>query len=325
MVFSVLGMHARLLEIRQSVIETLPVSLLDRRLEILPKEQINAIHSEYIQNIALMVLAILTVVCGGLYFVVHHWFLKPIHNILDANTKIKNGDMELIDEDNIPNDELGILIQSRNEMLETLNNLYHNEGLETLCKAVDAKDRYTIGHSRRVGKIGQLLGRRMDLKYQDCQNLNHAGTLHDIGKIGVPDKILKKNGKLTSEEFDEVKDHPTVGVQMIRFSTTPDQVLEGIEFHHEQYDGSGYPSGLSGDQIPLYGRILAVADAMDAMLSSRSYRPARDLEEAIKELDHYKGSQFDPDIAEIGMTLFKESYDEGQDFLQTYLPSQTMN
>jgi len=325
MVFSVFGMQARLLEIRQYVVDALPSSLSDLRSNILTQKEINVILQQYIQNIALMVVVILTVVCGGLYFVVYHWFLKPIHNILQANSEIQRGKIALIDGDEIPDNELGILIRSRNRMLETLNTIYNNEALETLCQAVDAKDRYTVGHSRRVGMIGQLLGKHLDFEYQECQKLDHAGTLHDIGKIGVPDQILKKDGKLTDEEFEEIKKHPTIGAQMIRFSTTPDQVLEGIEYHHERFDGTGYPDGLKGEEIPLYGRILGVADAMDAMLSTRSYREAKDLEEAMQELEQYKATQFDADIAEIGITLLKESYAEDQDFLEVYLPSQTVN
>ncbi|MFB6357180.1 MAG: HD-GYP domain-containing protein [bacterium] len=320
LVMSIYGMNSRLLHIRSLVIHTIPPVSTKVKKMILPPSQIEDFLWTYARNITLMVGVILTVVLSGLYFVVRDWFLSPIETVLEFNQKSREGEVEMIPEDRIPDDEMGTLMKSRNNMLDAINSLYSEDALETLCEAVDAKDRYTEGHSRRVGMLGELLGRKLELKHDTCEDLHYSGTLHDIGKIGVPDQILNKEGSLTEEEFQEIEQHPVRGGQIIQFSNISDRVIHGIRYHHERYDGDGYPEELSGDDIPLFGRILAVADAIDAMLSKRTYRNALSLDVVIEELEKNSGKQFDPEVAEIGSNLVKECRDQENDFLEEHLP-----
>lgn len=320
-VLSLQGMTHRLIEIRQMVLETMPPVSNKVEAMVLPDQQVDQLVWEYGRNIALMVGLIVLVVVSGMYFLVRYWFITPIQTAVKSNRASQEGSIEMIPDSVIPEDELGILMRSRNQMLEAIQNLYNQDALETLCNAVDAKDQYTEGHSRRVGQIGAALGRRLDLDPQTCDRIHYAGTLHDIGKIGVPDEILNKPGSLTDEEFEQIMQHPVRGENMIQFSNISSNVKEGIRHHHEQYDGGGYPDGLAGTDIPLFGRVLAVADAMDAMLSNRSYRDALSDDVVRAELEDNAGSQFDPEMARAGVTLLEESMEQNQDFLEEYLPS----
>ena len=139
--------------------------------------------------------------------------------------------------------------------------------------------------------------------------LKKSAILHDIGKIGISDKILQKDGKLSDEEFAEIKRHPVIGaniVQQVQGFTDMDAVIEGIMFHHERYDGRGYPKGISGDTIPLFGRIIAVADAFDAMTSNRPYRRGMAFDKALTIIENGRGSQWDPEFASIFVELMRE-------------------
>lgn len=306
LILSVQGMENRLHTIRSMVLDSIPQESSIDTSEILPNEQIEKIVDIYTRNIIIMVFVIITVVLTGLYFVVNRLFISPLKLLLKKNEETRSGEaISLVKEEKMPRSEMGIIMKSRNEMLNTINTLYNEQALETLREAVDAKDEYTEGHSRRVGKIGMLLGRKMKLSDEKCEELEYAGLLHDVGKIGVDDSILTKDGKLTDEEFEEIKAHPVRGEKIIQFGSISDQVLEGVRHHHEEYDGSGYPDGLESNDIPLYGRILAVADAMDAMLSNRHYRNALEYNEVESELRDNKGTQFDPDIAEIALDIIE--------------------
>ncbi|MFB6344925.1 MAG: HD-GYP domain-containing protein [bacterium] len=318
---SLQGMNARLVSIRNTVLETIPPVTDKVESMILPRKQIESIVWQYGQNIALMVCVIVAVVVSGLYFVVKKWFLDPISTAIEYNESSFDEGIQMIPDKEIPNDELGLLMESRNKMLQAIENIYSEDALESLCNAVDAKDQYTEGHSRRVGQLGYVLGSRMGKDLETCRKIQYAGTLHDIGKIGVPDRILNKEGKLTDEEFEAIKEHPVRGEQIIQFSNISDQVVAGIRHHHESYDGSGYPDGLQGTDIPLYGRILAVADAVDAMLSDRSYRDALPYEVVLEELHENLNNQFDPEIGPIAIELIEESQQQERDFLDDYLPS----
>lgn len=166
--------------------------------------------------------------------------------------------------------------------------------VRALINAVDAKDAYTCGHSDRVALIAQRIARKMNLGTAECERIYMAGLLHDIGKIGIPDDVLCKAGRLTDAEYDVIKQHPEIGYSILRHVKQLEYVLPGVLHHHESYDGTGYPHGLSGESIPLYGRVLAVADAFDAMTSTRSYRRAMDREKAKDILREGSGSQWDP-------------------------------
>ncbi len=319
--FSIQGMTHRLINIREMVVETIPPVSQKVQSMILPDQQINKLVWIYGRNIALMVGSIVMVVVIGMYFVVRYWFISPIQTAVESNRASRQGSIQMIPETAITNDELGVLMQSRNQMLEAIQNLYSQDALETLCRAVDAKDQYTEGHSRRVGQLGAALGRRLGLDESTCERIHYSGTLHDIGKIGVPDEILNKPGKLTDEEFEKIQEHPGRGENIIQFSNISEDVKGGIRHHHEEYDGSGYPDGLAGDDIPLFGRVLAVADAMDAMLSNRSYRDALPIDVVYDELEENIGTQFDPEVARAGIELLDESQKQNQDFLEDFLPS----
>ena len=168
--------------------------------------------------------------------------------------------------------------------------------MRALVNAIDAKDAYTCGHSDRVARIAVRLAEELGLGDQTCQQIYVTGLLHDVGKIGVPDAILCKPGKLSDEEFEVVKRHPVVGYDILKHLAQLDYVLPGVLHHHESVAGTGYPHRLSGDEIPLPARILAVADAYDAMTSSRPYRQAMPFEKAEQILQDGAGRQWDEQV-----------------------------
>ena len=180
------------------------------------------------------------------------------------------------------------------------------ESLGVFSNFVDAKDPYTRGHSERVARYSKKIAEKLGLSERECKQIYYVATLHDIGKCCVPDEILKKPSKLTDEEFDIIKTHTLKGAEMVKnFSSIPN-IHDGILYHHERYDGKGYPSGKKRKDIPLVGRIIAVADAYDAMNSSRVYRDRLSEDEIISELERNSGTQFDPDIVEIFLEILKE-------------------
>lgn len=170
--------------------------------------------------------------------------------------------------------------------------------MRSLIKAVETKDLYTRGHSERVSRASVLIGRRSGMREDRVTTLRYAGTLHDVGKLGVPTRVLQKAGKLTDEEYEAIQQHPARGREITRELEFLGEAIEGIHFHHERIDGRGYPMGLKGEEIPEFARIIAVADAFDSMTTTRSYRGARSIEDAIVELRRCKGSQFDPVMVE---------------------------
>ena len=174
----------------------------------------------------------------------------------------------------------------------------YNATIRTLVQAVETKDAYTRGHSERVARAAVLIGQAVTMSEDRLQALEYAGTLHDVGKLGVPTTVLRKSGKLTKDEFEAIKLHPTRGHDIVRDIRFLDEALAGIYHHHERLDGLGYPSGLKGEDIPEFARVIAVADAFDSMTSTRSYRSARSVEEAIEELLICRGTQFDPQMVD---------------------------
>jgi len=166
--------------------------------------------------------------------------------------------------------------------------------VSALCQAVETKDFYTRGHSDRVSHGSVMIAREIGMHGERVEALRYAGMLHDVGKLGVPTKVLQKTGKLTEEEYAAIQLHPLRGLDIVREIGFLDEALAGIMHHHERIDGRGYPMGLAGDEIPEFARVLAVADAFDSMTSTRSYRGARPVHEAIAELRKWSGTQFDP-------------------------------
>ncbi len=165
--------------------------------------------------------------------------------------------------------------------------------IRSMINAIDAKDSYTCGHSDRVAEFSRLIAKELSLDFEQCEEIYMTGLLHDVGKIGVPDHVLKKPGQLTDSEFEQIKQHPVIGYEILKHLQNLSYVLPGVLHHHEAIDGSGYPHGLKGDQIPLYARILAVADSYDAMTSNRPYRCGMPTEKAEAILRAGIGTQWD--------------------------------
>jgi HD domain len=174
-----------------------------------------------------------------------------------------------------------------------------------LCQAVETKDFYTRGHSDRVSRGSVMIAREIGMRGERVEAIRYAGMLHDVGKLGVPTKVLQKTGKLTEEEYAAIQLHPMRGLDIVREIGFLDEALAGIMHHHERIDGRGYPMGLAGDEIPEFARVLAVADAFDSMTSNRSYRGARPVAEAIAELRKWAGTQFDPAFVDAFVAAIK--------------------
>ncbi len=179
--------------------------------------------------------------------------------------------------------------------------------MQTLATTIEAKDEYTRGHSYRVAEYAALIAKELGWSQDEIINLKHAAHLHDIGKIGIPDSVLNKPTQLTEDEDNLLKKHTIIGAEILKDVTLIPHVAEVTRNHHEHYDGSGYPDGLAGTEIPIYARIIAVADCYDAMNSRRIYRNALSQDEIYEEILKNKGTQFDPEIADIFLTLLTEN------------------
>lgn len=184
------------------------------------------------------------------------------------------------------------------------------ESIETLRYTVEAKDAYTKGHSDRVSEYAVLIGKKLNLPEEDLKKLHLGGLFHDIGKIGVPDSILQKDGKLSDDEYSEIKNHPTIGAHILSTASIFKDILPIVKHHHERYDGKGYPGRLVGEEIPLLARITTIADTYDAMTSRRSYREALPNIVVIEEFNKLKGIQFDPKITDAFLDILENNYEE---------------
>ena len=178
--------------------------------------------------------------------------------------------------------------------------------VHTLADAIDAKDTYTKGHSGRVAEYSREIAKRAGYSIERQEEIYMMGLLHDVGKIGVPDAVINKPGRLTDEEFEKIKAHPGRGAKILQNIEEMPQLAIGARWHHERFDGRGYPDGLSGEDIPEEARIIAVADAYDAMTSNRSYRDIIPQEVVKGELEKGSGTQFDPQFAAIMLEIIKE-------------------
>ena len=178
--------------------------------------------------------------------------------------------------------------------------------IRALVRTIDAKDRYTNGHSIRVADYAVRIAKQLGKSKEEQQIIYYSGLLHDVGKIRVPEDIINKPGKLTPEEFEHIKLHPVTGYQIIKDIYDDKMLALGVKYHHERYDGKGYPNGLSGENIPEIARIIGVADTYDAMASNRSYRKALPQEKVREEIVNGKGTQFDPQIADIMLQMIDE-------------------
>ena len=181
--------------------------------------------------------------------------------------------------------------------------------VSALATAIDAKDTYTNGHSGRVAEYAKEIARRVGWSGKRLENIYMMGLLHDVGKIGIPDAVINKPAKLTDEEYDIIKNHPVLGARILGKIKDMPALTHGARWHHERYDGKGYPDGLSGEDIPEEARIIAVADAYDAMTSHRSYRQPLAQEIVREEIEKGRGTQFDPDFASVMLDMIDEDVD----------------
>lgn len=201
-------------------------------------------------------------------------------------------------------DELKTQLEKKTKQIEmvTLNSIM------SIANTIDAKDKYTSGHSVRVANCAVEIAKKLGWSEAEIQNFRYVALLHDIGKIGVPDSVLNKPSKLTEEEFAIIKKHPVTGGEILKDITMIEHVQEGALFHHERYDGKGYPFGLKGIDIPLCARIVCIADSYDAMTSNRVYRKKLTQDQVIEEFEKGIGTQFDPNLAAIFIGMLKEGF-----------------
>lgn len=196
-------------------------------------------------------------------------------------------------------------IAAQHEKLERIS----MQIVKALSGAVDAKDTYTNGHSLRVAEYSREIARRAGLPQTEQDNIYMMGLLHDVGKIGVPDAIINKPARLTEEEYNVIRNHPVMGARILKNIKDFPGLITGARWHHERYDGDGYPDGIAGEDIPLAARIIAIADAYDAMSSRRSYRDALPQNVVRSEIEKGKGTQFDPEMTMIALAMIDEDTD----------------
>ena len=215
-------------------------------------------------------------------------------------------------------DEIKRINEELSESNERLERAYLDM-VQTLRYTVEAKDTYTRGHSDRVSEYSVLIGEKLGLPEDQIKTLRIGGLFHDIGKIGIPDSILLKPGKLSDDEYSQIKNHPSIGAHILGSAEIFKDIIPIVKHHHERYDGNGYPSRLKGEEIPYIARIAAVADTFDAMTSRRSYRGPIDIEHVKEEIKRCEGTQFDPQIAEVFLDILNNDYDKIKDIQEKYL------
>jgi hypothetical protein len=178
--------------------------------------------------------------------------------------------------------------------------------MRTFIQVIETKDLYTRGHSERVSEGAGMLGRQLKLSSDRQQALEHAGLLHDVGKVGVPTSIIQKPGRLDDSEMDAIRLHPARGVELIGNIPFLEEVKSAVLHHHEKYDGTGYPAGLRGESIPYFARIIGIVDAFDCLTSTRAYRPAQSVEESLAILEQDRYTHFDPQLVNVFVEMISQ-------------------
>jgi len=205
---------------------------------------------------------------------------------------------------------LPLLLARRSFELYTKMRKVYLDTIRALAAAIDAKDPYTKGHSERVAEMSLVLAQELNLSDKDIENIEYTALLHDIGKIGIADNILGKNSSLTNKEFDKIKEHTVMGAKIIEPVDFLKNSYKAIYHHHEKYNGKGYPDGLKSEDIPLSARIIAVADAYDAMGSDRPYRKKLNHNKILRELKEQSGKQFDPEVVKVLISVLEIEREE---------------
>ena len=234
--------------------------------------------------------------------------LKPRETMLGViqvcnkkgNSSYSYEDMDLL---KILGSQIAFVIQNA-ELFNNLEKAYLDT-LSALTNAIDAKDSYTRGHSDRVTELSVRLAKEAKVENSDLEKIRLGGMLHDIGKIGIPENILNKPGRLDDHEFEVIKSHPVMGVSILGGVEFLQNVVPIIKHHHERYGGNGYPDKLKGGDIPFLARIVSIADTYDAMTTNRPYRKALTIEESLKEIERCKGTQFDPELADLFVKMIQ--------------------
>ena len=252
----------------------------------------------------LLPLLIVTAVGIVAIFFLSGFHVRRIESLESAVQAVGSGDL-LVHVDEGSRDEVGRLTRHFNEMVRQIKDgrrereKSFRETISALAAAVEAKDAYTRGHCERVSAISRAIARRMGMEEGQLRDLELAAILHDIGKIGIGEEIIGKNGPLAREEFGDMQRHPEIGARILGAISTLGRVALYVRHHHEHFDGSGYPKGLAGNDIPLPSRILNLVDAYDAMTSNRSYRQAMSPKEAARRIRENSGTQFDPAVVKV--------------------------
>jgi HD-GYP domain-containing protein (c-di-GMP phosphodiesterase class II) len=266
----------------------------------------------------------ISLIAGILTLIVGFFFAKkltqPVQALAEAAHRISSGDFSQRIEIRSKT-ELGDLGSSFNLMTDQVERFIQdlqrsaNENRElflgtvkSLAAAIDGKDPYTRGHSERVSRVSVAIAQRLGLSDDECEKIRVSALLHDVGKIGIDDKILKKPSALTDDEYEIMKQHPQKGYKIMSQIPAMKEFLPGMYMHHEMINGQGYPQGLRGDEIPLMGRIVAVADTFDAMTTDRPYQKAMNFEDAVARIQSYVGTRYDDSV----VAAFVEACDEGQ-------------
>jgi putative nucleotidyltransferase with HDIG domain len=258
------------------------------------------------QALAFVSAVVLAAIFLGYFFAVG--ISGPIRGLADSTRAISRGEFhqrspvrgaseisELAENFNKMAGDIEEYIERLKEAAEENRELFLGS-IRMLAAAIDEKDPYTRGHSGRVAKYSMLVGQELGMSVEDLDTLRISALLHDVGKIGVEDRVLKKPGALTAEEFDLMKQHTIKGANIMRPVSQLKDMLPGIELHHEHMDGRGYPYGLQGPQIPLMAKIIAVADTLDAMTTNRPYQSAMDIDFALNRIKTLAGAKFDDDV-----------------------------
>ena len=213
--------------------------------------------------------------------------------------------------------EIKKINQELSDTYEKLEKAYL-ESIQTLRYTVEARDEYTRGHSDRVSEYSVIIGKKMELSDKDIKTLKIGGLFHDIGKIGVPDSILLKESKLTDDEYSQIKNHPSIGAHILSTATIFQDIIPIVKHHHEKFNGTGYPGKLVGEEIPFLARITAVADSFDAMTSKRTYRDSLPMDIVRNEIERCKGTQFDPKIADVFLSILDNDFESILEIQQKY-------